>query len=31
MAEIVETRSDAPEIRGPETPEVAGPVNVPDS
>ena len=35
MAEIVETRSDAPEIRGPETPEVAGPdvagpANVPD-
>ena len=30
MAEIGETRSDAPEIRGPETPEVAGPVNVPD-
>ena len=32
MAEIVETRSDAPEIRGPEVagPDVAGPANVPD-
>ena len=30
MAETTELRSDAHEIRGPETPEVAGPVNVPD-
>ena len=30
MAETTEVHSDAREIRGPETPEVAGPANVPD-